>query len=262
MRIDRLPTKGPATPPSSRAGSAKPAARTYLLGGVESPGELGERHPAVLGQRVHDLAIERVDTRGVLSHGEPSARDETPQRQSSASVEFTPSRLIGAARQRLMGHPQEIVPKEAKMAAIVESIEISRRPEDLFAYVTDPTHLPEWQDNVVSVRPEGETLPSLGSKVVVTRRVGPREWPTTSELAELDPPTSWGVRGVDGPVRGIVKGTIEPLDNGARSRVTIALDFEGHGIGRLLVPLVVRPQARRQMPRNERRLKELLERGT
>ena len=38
------------------------------------------------------------------------------------------------------------------MAPIVNSVEISRRPEDVFAYVTDPTHLPEWQESVVSVR--------------------------------------------------------------------------------------------------------------
>ena len=31
------------------------------------------------------------------------------------------------------------------MAPIVESIEISRSPEDVFSYVTDPSHLPEWQ---------------------------------------------------------------------------------------------------------------------
>jgi hypothetical protein len=29
------------------------------------------------------------------------------------------------------------------MAAIVESIEISRRPEDVFAYVIDPMQFPE-----------------------------------------------------------------------------------------------------------------------
>jgi hypothetical protein len=39
----------------------------------------------------------------------------------------------------------------------------------------------------------------------------------------------------------------------------IAIEFEGHGIGRLVVPLVSR-QARKQLPRNERRLKEILER--
>jgi hypothetical protein len=64
---------------------------------------------------------------------------------------------------------------------------------------------------------------------------------------------------VDGPVRGDVKGTIEPIDDGARSRVTIELDLRGHGIGKLLVPLVVRPQARKEMPRNVRNLKERLE---
>jgi len=41
--------------------------------------------------------------------------------------------------------------------------------------------------------------------------------------------------------------------------VTIALDFEGHGIGKLLVPLVVRRQARNEMPANCRKLKQRLE---
>jgi hypothetical protein len=43
--------------------------------------------------------------------------------------------------------------------------------------------------------------------------------------------------------------------------VTIALDFAGHGIGKLLVPPVVRRQARTQMPSNMRKLKERLESG-
>jgi uncharacterized protein YndB with AHSA1/START domain len=147
------------------------------------------------------------------------------------------------------------------MAAIVESIEISRRPEDVFSYVTDPSRLPEWQESVVSVRREDDAPLAVGSRAVVTRRVGRREWPMTAEVSELNPSRSWGVRGVDGPVRGMVKGTIEPLDNGERSRVTIALEFEAHGVGKLLVPLVVRRQARREMPRNEEKLKELLERS-
>jgi uncharacterized protein YndB with AHSA1/START domain len=31
------------------------------------------------------------------------------------------------------------------MAAIVGSIEIARRPEDVFAYATDASRFPEWQ---------------------------------------------------------------------------------------------------------------------
>lgn len=147
------------------------------------------------------------------------------------------------------------------MTAIVESIEISRRPEDIFSYVTDPSHLPEWQESVVSVRREGDAPTAVGSRAVVTRRVGRMERAMTMELTELNPPISWAVRGVDGPIRGNVKGTIEPLGDGERSRVTMALELEGHGIGRLLVPLVARPQARREMPRNQQKLKERLESG-
>jgi len=148
-----------------------------------------------------------------------------------------------------------------EMAPIVESIEISRRPEDVFSYVTDPSRLSEWQESVVSVRREGDAALAVGSRVVVTRRVGRRELAMTTELTELNPPSSWAVRGIDGPIRGIVEGTIEPLGDGDRSRVTIALDFEAHGIGKLLVPLVVRRQARTEMPRNQQKLKERLESG-
>ena len=41
--------------------------------------------------------------------------------------------------------------------------------------------------------------------------------------------------------------TVEPL-TADRSRLTITVDFEGHGIGTLLVPLVVRREARKEMP--------------
>jgi hypothetical protein len=81
----------------------------------------------------------------------------------------------------------------------------------------------------------------------------------SSEITKIDPPTSWAVHGIDGPIRAIVNVTVEPLNGSARSRVTIELDFEGHGIGKVLVPLVVRRQARSEMPANCRRLKQRLE---
>lgn len=147
------------------------------------------------------------------------------------------------------------------MAPIVSSIEIARPPEEVFVYVTDPSRLTEWQESVVSSRAEGGGPPAVGSKAVTTRRIGRGERTMTMETTALDPPKRWGVRGIDGPVRGIVNGTVEPLDDGARSRVTIELEFEGHGLGKLLVPLVVRRQAQKEMPRNVRNLKERLEGG-
>jgi uncharacterized protein YndB with AHSA1/START domain len=147
------------------------------------------------------------------------------------------------------------------MAAVAESIEISRRPEDVFAYATDFSHFPHWQGRVVSARQDGDAPLAVGSRAAVTRRAGPRRLRTTEEITELDPPRTWQVRGTGRiPVVAIAKGTVEPLGEGQRSLVTIALEFDGHGIGRLLAPLI-RHQARKQLPRDQKRLKELAERG-
>jgi uncharacterized protein YndB with AHSA1/START domain len=147
------------------------------------------------------------------------------------------------------------------MSAIKESVDIARRPEDVFSYVADPSHLPEWQESTVSVRPVGDAPLGVGSRVVVTRRIGRREIPMTMEVTELDQPRSWRADGIDGPVRGHMRGTIEPIGDGERSRLTMSLDFESHGIGKLLVPLVIRPHARKEMPQDELTLKRLLEGG-
>jgi uncharacterized protein YndB with AHSA1/START domain len=145
------------------------------------------------------------------------------------------------------------------MAPIVNSIEISRRPEDVFAYVTDPSRLPEWQESVVSARAEGPV--GVGCKAIVTRRVGRMERTMASEITELAPPRTWRVRGLDGPIRGDVEGTVEPLGDGDRARATISLDLKGHGIGKLLLPLFVRRQAQTEMPKNMETLRKNLESG-
>jgi len=147
------------------------------------------------------------------------------------------------------------------MAAIAHSIEISRRPADVFSYATDYSHFPHWHRRVVSARQEGKGPVAVGTRAAVTRRVGPRQLPTTEEITELDPPRAWQVRGTGRiPVVAIAKGTIKPLDGGQRSLVTIALEFHGRGIGRLLAPLI-RYQSGKQLPKDGKRLKELLEHG-
>jgi uncharacterized protein YndB with AHSA1/START domain len=147
------------------------------------------------------------------------------------------------------------------MAPIVSTIDVARQAEAVFSYVTDPSRFGEWQENVVSGRMDDEGPPTVGSKCITTRRIGFAERPVTSEITDIDPPRTWAVHGIDGPIRATVNVTVEPLDDRARSRVTIALDFQGHGIGKLLVPLAVRRSAEKEMPRNLARLKERLERS-
>jgi uncharacterized protein YndB with AHSA1/START domain len=145
------------------------------------------------------------------------------------------------------------------MAPIEVSVDIARPHDEVFAYVTDPSRFAEWQAGVVGGHMEDGDRPSVGSKCMTTRRIGGAERKAASQVTKLDPPRTWGVHGIEGPIRAIVNVTVEPLNGSPQSRVTIALDFEGHGIGKLLLPLVVRRQARNEMPANIQRLKERLE---
>jgi carbon monoxide dehydrogenase subunit G len=138
-------------------------------------------------------------------------------------------------------------------------VEVDRPPGEAFAYVTDPARFAEWQNGVVSGHMETRGTSAVGDKCLTTRRVGFARRVFTSEVTHVDPPRAWGVRGVDGPIRATVDVTVEGLDDGRRSRVSIDVDFEGHGIGKLMVPLVVRPQAAKEMPANLDRLKQQLD---
>ncbi len=150
------------------------------------------------------------------------------------------------------------------MPPIVTSAEIDRPAAEVFAYATDPARFSEWQEGVVDGHMDGPAdshqTPAVGAKCVTTRRIGGANRPSTSELVHIDPPASWGVRGTDGPIRAAVDVLVEPLA-GSRSRLTISVDFTGHGIGKILVPLMVRREARKEMPANMAALKQRMEAG-
>jgi carbon monoxide dehydrogenase subunit G len=139
------------------------------------------------------------------------------------------------------------------------SIEVGRPPAEVFAYVIDPSRFVEWQEGIVDGHMQSDGPQAVGDSCHTTRRVGPAKRAVTSEVTHVDPPRTWGVRSIDGPIRAAVKVTVEPVGGNDRSRVTIDLDFVGYGIGKLLVPLVVRPQARKEMAANMQRLKQRLE---
>ena len=145
------------------------------------------------------------------------------------------------------------------MAPISTTTEVARPPAEVFAYVTDPSRFVEWQQGVLSGQMDGDGPHRVGDICRTTRQIGGTERSGTSEITHIDPPKTWGVRGIDGPVRATVDVAVTPLNDGRGSRVTIELDFTGHGIGKLLVPLVVRRSTHTEMPANLDNLKRRLE---
>jgi uncharacterized membrane protein len=143
---------------------------------------------------------------------------------------------------------------------ITSSIEIDRPPADVFAYLDELDKHGEWQQDLVSARIVTDGPVRVGTRATNTRKVpgGPREF--TYEITEHDPPRKSAWRVLDGPVRAVGSVLVEPVAKGARSRVTVNFDLEGHGLGVLIAPFA-RRQARQQVPADHARLKEILERG-
>lgn len=139
------------------------------------------------------------------------------------------------------------------------SIEVDRPAPEVFAYVTDPSHFSEWQNGVVDGHLQSDGPASVGDKCINTRQIGFAKRSVSSEITRFDPPNAWSVRGIEGPIRAAVDVTVEPLQEPTRSKVTITIDFTGHGLGKLIVPLAIRPQAGKEMTANMQRLKQCLE---
>lgn len=146
------------------------------------------------------------------------------------------------------------------MSPIIATTEVDRPADEVFAYATDPTHFQDWQLGLVEGHLDQPGPPRVGAKCVTTRRIGGANRVTTAELTQVDPPRKWSIRGLDGPIRANVDVTVDPVTD-TSSRLSIAVDFEGHGIGRMLVPLVVRRQAQKEMPVNVANLKREIERA-
>jgi len=148
------------------------------------------------------------------------------------------------------------------MPPIITSADIERPAAEVFGYATDPARFSEWQKGVVDghmdSQANGTQVPAIGAKCVTTRRIAGADRASTSELVQIDPPRAWAVRGTDGPIRATVNVLVEPLTE-SRCRLTISVDFMGHGIGKILVPMTVRREARKEMPENMAALKRLIE---
>jgi hypothetical protein len=94
----------------------------------------------------------------------------------------------------------------------------------------------------------------------MTRLIGGAERTTTSEITEISPPRTWAIRGLDGPIRANVTVAVEPRQDGEQSHLTIQIEFLGHGIGKMLLPMIIR-QARQEVPRSCQNLRKRLEGG-
>jgi uncharacterized membrane protein len=143
---------------------------------------------------------------------------------------------------------------------IEQSVEIDRRPEDVFAYLDQVERHGEWQSQIVSATVETEGPVGVGTRVREIRKMGGREQDASYEITVHDPPHKTAFRGVVGPVRPVGAVTVEPIDDSSKTRVSIEFDLVGYGIGKLIAPFA-RMQARKSIAASQAQLREKLEAG-
>ena len=143
---------------------------------------------------------------------------------------------------------------------ITHSIEIDRRPEEVFAYLDELERHGEWQSQIVSSKVETEGPVGVGTRVHEIRKVGGREQDTSYEITEHDPPRRSSFAGVVGPVRPVGTVVVEPVGDGSAARVSLELNLVGHGMGKLMAPFA-RMQARKSVVESQEQLKAKLEAG-
>jgi carbon monoxide dehydrogenase subunit G len=126
------------------------------------------------------------------------------------------------------------------------TIEIARTPEDVFAYLTDVSNLPNWQAGVKSA-----TL--RDGHIEESRSLLGHHLDTTLEIVEQEEPRLFTLRALGGPVPFTVRHELEPESGGTRLTVTAEGDVPGFAAG-----LLARG-AERQFRKDFERLKQILE---
>jgi carbon monoxide dehydrogenase subunit G len=126
------------------------------------------------------------------------------------------------------------------------TIEIARTPEDVFAYLSDVSNLPEWQTGVKSAKRHED-------RIEESRSIFGKELNTTLEIVDHEAPRLFTLRALDGPVPFTVRHELEPADGGTRLTVTAEGEVPSFAAG-----LLARG-AEKQFRKDFERLKRILE---
>ncbi len=134
------------------------------------------------------------------------------------------------------------------------SVEITRPPDDVFAYLTDVSKLPEWQSSALSAVADGPM--GEGTTIRERRRFAGREVRSELEVVTYEPSRRFDVESRGGPVSFAIRHLLEPAGDG--TNLSVEVDVRLSGLLRLAAqgPLKL---AEREFEADFARLKEILE---
>jgi len=138
-----------------------------------------------------------------------------------------------------------------------QTFSVSRPPELVFDYLSNPSNLAAWQTSKTLVEQLTDGPPRLGTRVrELTKPPGGKEFEQIVEFTEFDRPRRVHVHIVDGPYP--VDGTWSFEPDGDGTRVHFVAEGRLRGVMRVLQPVAKLAMAR-QMTGYHRNLRRNLE---
>jgi carbon monoxide dehydrogenase subunit G len=138
------------------------------------------------------------------------------------------------------------------------ALEIARPTAEVYAYLADPAHLPDWQEDVEEVRDApGGPLPAGAIFTEVRSFLGKRA-ESTLEVTTAEPGRELSLRTVAGPVKVSIRHRLEPAGDG--TLVLLEVEADPGKLFGLGGPLL-RKAAERRARGDFERLKAVLEAG-
>lgn len=134
------------------------------------------------------------------------------------------------------------------------SVDISRPPADVYAYLADPSNLPAWQSAVDEVTWQGGQA-QAGDRFREVRTFLGRRAESTVEVTAATPGSEFSITASAGPVEIVARHLLEASGLGTRVR----LELGAENVPRLVAGVAARA-AGRQAEADLTRLKERLER--
>lgn len=136
---------------------------------------------------------------------------------------------------------------------------IDRPVEEVWAYISDPSAMPEWAASTQEVELLSDGELTKDARVRAVGRFLGRSIEFAFEVTQYQPPVRLGWRGVEGPFDNKVEYDLESV--GGSTRITMRAEAEaglGGVFGKLLDP-VVTAAFRRESQSDLGRLKDILE---
>jgi uncharacterized protein YndB with AHSA1/START domain len=134
--------------------------------------------------------------------------------------------------------------------------EIDRPVEAVFAYLSDPDRLHEWDARVVRVEQETDGPLGVGTRLRATRKVLGGQVEQLVEVTEYEPPHRFSLRIVSGPIPLDASNLLQRTEG--HTKLRFHGEGEPRGFARAVGPLL-RIMLERQMRRHYARLRDNLE---